>query len=163
MEKTHWKNLHNYEYLGAYSFVNGITEVVLTIKEVKKQRVTAPGGSSEDCIVAHFEETNVNGIVVKPMVLNKTNCKIISKVYDSEFIEDWIGKKIIVFSTTTKFARDTVACLRVKNEKPVVETYKCKVCGKEITKQTNDASVAKYGVALCSKECLDSYNENKGE
>ena len=115
----HWKNLANYDYLGAYSLEGIAPEITLTIKSIKKERVTANGGASEDCIVAYFEETNVDGVVVKPMVLNKTNCKTIEKVYETGDVEEWIGKQIIVFATTTKFARDVVPCLRVKNEKPV--------------------------------------------
>lgn len=156
--KTNWKNLANYDYLGAYSF-NDVDEAVLTISNVKRERVTNNGGSSEDCIVAYFAEKEVNGILVKPMVLNKTNCKTIAELYHSEYVEDWIGKKITVFPTTTKFARDVVPCLRIRKEVPVVETYKCAMCGKDINKATFDASMAKYGVALCSKGCLDAYKE----
>ena len=159
----HWKNLANYDYLGAYSLEGIATEVTLTIKSIKKERVTANGGASEDCIVAYFEETKVDGVEVKPMVLNKTNCKTIEKIYNTGDVEEWLGKKITIFATTTKFARDIVPCLRIKNEVPVEKVYACSVCGTQITKQTHDASISKYGVALCSKECLEKSKEEKGE
>ena len=133
----HWKNLANYDYLGAYSLEGIATEVTLTIKSIKKERVTANGGASEDCIVAYFEETKVDGVEVKPMVLNKTNCKTIEKVYNTGDVEEWLGKKITIFATTTKFARDIVPCLRIKNEVPVEKVYTCAICGTQITKQTN--------------------------
>ena len=76
---TNWKNLANYDYLGAYSLQGITNQVTLTIKDVKKERVTAAGGASEYCIVVYFNETNKNGVVVKPMVMNKTNCKMITK------------------------------------------------------------------------------------
>lgn len=162
MEKrTSWKNLANYDYLGAYSLQGVVDEVALTIKLVKKERVTGPGGASEDCIVVYFEETNKDGVVVKPMVMNKTNCKIIEKVYGTPYIEDWIGKKIIIYATTTKFARDVVPCLRVKAEIPKEPVYACCVCGKVIDKDFYNASVEKYGNAYCSKECLESKQENE--
>lgn len=163
MEKTNWKNLANYDYLGAYSLDGtGLSEIVLTIKSIRRERVTAAGGNSEDCIVAYFDETKYdNKVIVKPMVLNKTNCKIISELYKSQFIEDWIGKKIIIYATTTKFARDIVPCLRVKKELPKQETYSCSVCGKPIDKKTYEGSVAKYGVALCGKECLNRYKDTQ--
>ena len=157
----HWKNLANYDYLGAYSLEGIAPEITLTIKSIKKERVTANGGASEDCIVAYFEETNVDGVVVKPMVLNKTNCKTIEKVYETGDVEEWIGKQIIIFATTTKFARDVVPCLRVKNEKPVEKVYNCSVCGKEITKKIYNGALAKYGVAVCSKECLEELSKEK--
>ena len=157
--KTHWKNLANYDYLGAYS-LEGVGEVTLTLKGIRKERVTAEGGKSEDCIVANFVENEVDGVVVKPMVHNKTNCKIISGLY-GDFVEDWIGKKIYVYSTTTKMARDTVPCLRIRNEIPEEPVYTCSECGKVIDKKVYDASISKYGVALCSAECLKSYNDKK--
>ena len=163
MEKTHWKNLANYDYLGAYSFGGmDLDEIVLTIKSIKKQVVTASGGKKEECIVATFEESNYEGVEVKPMVFNKTNCQRIERLY-SPFIEDWIGKKIIIYiEPNVKFGRDLVPALRVREKLPPV--YKCSVCGKEITKAYYKASVEKYGVALCSGECLKKYQEqNKKE
>lgn len=166
----HWKNLANYDYLGSYSLEGIAKEIILTMKEIKKERVTATGGSSEDCIVCYFDETKVGKIDIKPMVMNRTNCKTIEKLYGPQ-IEDWIGKKIIVFSTTTQFRRDIVPCLRVKAEIPKAEEYFCQVCGVKISKATHDASIEKYGKAYCSKECLESdktnqeqkNNKNKGE
>lgn len=162
--KTHWKNLGNYDYLGAYSFEGtNIKEIVLTIKDVKMKSVTAEGGKNETCKVVTFEETAVGNIAIKPMVLNATNCKVIEKLYQTPFIEDWTGKKIIVYPTTTKFARDIVPCLRIKNELP--KPFGCSVCGKEISQDFYLASIEKYGIAVCSKECLEESkkNENKGE
>lgn len=150
----HWKNLANYDYLGAYSLEGIVPEVTLTIKEIKKERVTANGGASEDCIVAHFEETNEKGVIVKPMVLNKTNCKLIEKIYNTPEIEDWIGKRITIYATTTKFARETVSCLRIRDVIPAEKIYTCSVCGKQISKQTYNGSMTKYGKAVCSAECL---------
>lgn len=156
----HWKNLANYDYLGAYSLDGNASEITLTIKLIKVERVTANGGATEDCIVATFEEKNQDGVEVKPMVLNKTNCKIIEKVYGTGDVEQWIGKSIIIYSTTTRFQRDIVPCLRVKEEKPV---FTCAVCGKEIEKKTYDASKAKYGTPLCSKECLEKNTNMEGK
>lgn len=156
--KTNWKNLANYDYLGAYS-LNDAQEVTLTISNVKRERVTNNGGSSEDCIVAYFEEKTVDDIIVKPMVLNKTNCKTISELYHTEYVEDWIGKKITVYATTTKFARDVVPCLRIRKEVPQTIVYKCSICGKEIPKATYEGTIKKYGVALCSKECLTKFQQ----
>lgn len=164
MEKTNWKNLANYDYLGAYSIEGtDLNEIVLTIKTVKKERVTSQGGASEDCIVAYFEESSYkNKVLVKPMVLNKTNCKTIEKLYGA-FIEDWIGKKVIIYATTTKFARDVVPCLRIKNEVPKEEVYYCSICGKVIDEKVYNGSIQKYGVALCGKECLELYQKNKND
>lgn len=158
----HWKNLANYDYLGAYSLEGRTEDVVLTIKEIKRERVTSEGGKSEDCIVAHFEETNVDGVQVKPMVLNKTNCKTIEKIYKTGEIENWIGKRIKIFATTTKFARDIVPCLRIRAEVPAEEVYACEVCGKVMDKKTYLATKKAYGAGICSAECKAEYLSKNG-
>ena len=63
------------------------------------------------CLVAYFEESS------KPMVLNKTNCKTIEKIY-SPFTDDWIGKKITVFAQKVKAFGDIVDALRIRPTKP---------------------------------------------
>lgn len=167
MGKTHWKNLGNYEYLGAYSLDGKADEIVLTIKDLKKEEVTAEGGNKDVCIVAYFEEKEVSGVEIKPMVLNATNCGRIEKMY-SQYYEDWIGKKITVYVAKTKFQRDLVPCLRIREEKPKVEVQSkgrfCSVCGQEIEEKIYQASIKKYGKPYCSKECLEKSQEkeNKG-
>lgn len=155
----HWKNLANYDYLGAYSLDGVAEEVTLTIKEINRKLVTAQGGSSEMCTIAHFEEKEVNGVVVKPMVLNATNCKTLESVFGTPHIEKWVGKRFTVKASETKMGREIVPCLRIKHEK--IDT--CSVCGEVITKKIYDYSLPKYGRAICSKECAEKIKEEKGE
>lgn len=174
----HWKNLTNYNYLGAYSLeAEPSGEVVLTIKSIKSDLVTTEGGKQDKCLVADFVEKQVGSVIVKPMIFNKTNCKTIQKILGSGEVENWIGKQIIVYATTCKMGRNpNTPCLRVKDELPTKQTkidvkteevkeehYYCQICGKEIEKKIYDASIQKYGVALCSKECLEKFKEEKGE
>ncbi|MCK9456910.1 MAG: hypothetical protein M0R31_06415, partial [Candidatus Riflebacteria bacterium] len=151
---THWKNLANYDYLGAYSLKNGKDKIV-TIKEIKQELVTGNGGRKENCIVAHFSDEE------KPMILNKTNCKTIQKVYSTPLIEEWVGKKIVLFASTTSLAGETVECLRIRPYPPVADkpAPKCEECGADITgvgKMTAEATAIytekKYGDKLCA-EC----------
>lgn len=157
----HWKNLANYDYLGSYSLEGKAKEVTLTIKNISQKKVKATGGVEDDCIVADFAETEVDGVTVKPMVLNKTNCKIIEKVYNSGDIEDWIGKPITIFATSVRFQRDMVPCLRVKAEKPVAKEYKCSICGSTMKPEHYNSTIKNYGVSICSRECLEKYQANK--
>lgn len=166
MSKTHWKNLANYDYLGAYSLTS-VKEVVLTIANIKRERVTTNGGNSEDCIVAEFKENEVNGVVVKPMVFNKTNCKTVESLY-GEYIEDWIGKRVTIFATETKFQREMVPCLRIRKEVPPAqiqqqtqEQHYCHICGGLVDEKIYNATMKKYGVALCSKECSEKFIETQ--
>jgi len=160
MRKTHWKQLVNTDYLGAYALKDG-EDMVLTIKSVRQEMVTGNGGKKESCTVAHFAETGV-----KPMILNRTNMKTITKLYKSPYIEDWAGKRIQVYQTTTKLAGETVECLRIRDFIPRAsaqdKTPRCASCQAELTGygkmnalQLADYTLRKYGKALCG-ECAEA-------
>ena len=109
--KTHWKKLINPDYLGAYS-LGDKTELIVTIEKVVREMITGTGGKKEECTVAYLTGQ-------KPMILNSTNCKIISKVHGTAFIEDWAGKSITLHIQLIKcFGEDNVECLRVKKVAP---------------------------------------------
>ncbi len=107
MSKTHWKKHFNPDYLGSYALDPG-KDKVLTIKEVKQENVKGKGGKSELLLVAHFVEK------VKPMILNKTNCKVIQGLY-TPFIEDWKGKTIQIYSANVDAFGEKVDALRVRD------------------------------------------------
>lgn len=112
--KTHWKKNFNYEYLGSYSLDEG-QSVTLKIKKVVKKAVTSTNGKKDDCTVAYFEGES------KPMVLNKTNCKTITKIYGTPYIEDWMGKYITIKSVEVEAFGDVVDALRVVPKQPKSE------------------------------------------
>ena len=152
---TNWKNLSKYEYLGAYSLEGIVDEIVLNIEKVKGEKITSEGGKVDNCPVAYFKEKEKNGVVVKPMVLNKTNCKVITALYNTPFIENWANKKIKIYvQKNVQFGKKLTDALRIKNEVP---SFTCSVCGKEIEESLYNGSTAKYGRAFCSKECLEKY------
>ena len=112
--KTHWKKLTHPDYLGAYELMDGSAtakELTVMIKEVKVQQVKGADGKSEECTVCYLVGT-------KPMILNKTNQKIMEKLFSSPYIEDWAGKKMILHVARVKAFGDTVDALRVKPTAP---------------------------------------------
>jgi hypothetical protein len=163
MSKTHWKNLADYNYLGSYSLEGtGYDNIIVTIANVKVEEVTGPNGKKDNCVVCYFEEKVVNGIAIKPMVCNKTNCKVLQKMY-SPFIEDWVGKRIKIGVEEVKFQRDLVPALRIKNEVIAPIDYHCTICGKEVAKEQYNAIIQKYGVVVCSKECVEKLKEKQNK
>jgi hypothetical protein len=55
------------------------------------------------------------------MILNKTNCKIIEKVYKTPYTEEWGGKKIKIYAQSgVRAFGDIVDALRIKQENPEV-------------------------------------------
>jgi hypothetical protein len=107
---THWKKLTNPNYIGAHDLQPG-QEVKITIKTVAQEMVKGPDGKEEQCVVARLDGAK------KPMILNKTNMKIISKVLDTPYIEEWSGKSVIIYSAKVKAFGEMVEALRVKNQK----------------------------------------------
>jgi len=112
MSKTHWKSLINPDYLGAYS-LGDMEELTVTIDYVQVEEITGAQGKKEYCTVARL-------VGEKPMILNVTNSKSIGKLY-GPFIEDWAGKQITLYATTTKMAGEVVECLRVRPKVAKVE------------------------------------------
>ena len=112
--KTHWKQLINPDYLGAYSLPEG-KDITVKIMDVKKQPVTGVGGKVEECTVAYLENQ-------KPMILNVTNSKMIQKIFDTPYIEDWKGKEITLYAAITKLKGEDVECLRIRPSAPVKPT-----------------------------------------
>jgi hypothetical protein len=90
--------------------------------------VTGTGGKKEDCTVAHL-------VGQKPMILNVTNSKMIAKLY-GPYIEDWAGKPITLYASTTKLAGETVECLRIRP--------------KVVVKQPPKISAERFGKAIAS-------------
>jgi hypothetical protein len=110
MTQTHWKKLTNPDYLGAYDFAEG-EERIVTVKEVKREAVTGPDGKKEECTVCHFIEP------YKPMILNVTNAKTITRLSETPYIENWTGKSFKIVVAKVKAFGDIVDALRIKPEK----------------------------------------------
>lgn len=106
----HWKKQFNYDYLGAYSIDNGSLE--LTIKSLDRKEVKDNKGGSKECLVCYFEE------VKKPMILNKTNCDLISSIAGSPEIQDWKGVTISLVKEKVKAFGTITEALRVSKQAP---------------------------------------------
>lgn len=148
---THWKKLTNPNYLGAYSIEDG-KDLILTIDTVREETVIGTDGKKDDCVVAHFQER------VKPMILNATNLKMIAKIYNTPYVENWHGKKIQVGIEKVKAFGEIVEALRVRKFVPQEEKYICESCGAEIQGYGSKSAETmaaytkqKYGKALCSQ------------
>lgn len=142
--KTHWKRLVNPDYIGAYSLDEGC-DLTVTIDYVVRETIVGSGGKKEECTVAHL-------VKQKPLILNVTNSKTIAKLYGN-FIEDWSGKKITLFATTTRMGGDTVECLRIR---PVVgEKVKPAINDKRFTDALAKIQAGEYTVEkLCANFAL---------
>ena len=103
--KTHWKRLINPDYIGVYALPPGM-DMTVEIASVGREKVVVSGGKKEDHTVVRLKGQ-------KPLILNATNSKSIARLY-GPYIEDWEGKRITLFASTTKLAGETVECLRIR-------------------------------------------------
>ena len=161
---THWKKLHNPDYLGAYALTPG-QDLIATIKAVGNEIVIGADGKKEECMVMHFAERDV-----KPMIVNSTNAKTITKLLKTPYIEQWAGSKIQIYSAEIKAFGETVDALRIRPFLPKIESDKpipCAECGQVIgafgkmnPKQMAEYTGKQYGKPLCS-ECAMKLAEAK--
>lgn len=159
MSRTHWKQLQNNDWIGAYALQDG-QDLTLTIDKAMQEQVTGNNGKREMCLTVHWVERDY-----KPMIVNRTNAKTITKVTGSPYIEDWHGKAITLYVDTTRLGGDIVECLRVRPYAPKQTKQAatanaelvCADCGKPITDaygmsaaQVADSTAKKYGKRLCA-------------
>lgn len=159
MSRTHWKQLQNNDWIGAYALQDG-QDLTLTIDKAMQEQVTGNNGKREMCLTVHWLERDY-----KPMIVNRTNAKTITKVTGSPYIEDWHGKAITLYVDTTRLGGDIVECLRVRPYAPKQTKQTatantelvCEECGKPITAAfgMDPAAIAestkkRYGRMLCS-------------
>lgn len=150
--KTHWKKLTNPDYLGAYALEPG-QKIIATIKHVKNEMVIGPDGKKEECIVAHFKEAHL-----KPMILNATNAKTITKMFKTPYIEEWSNRQIQIYVEKVKAFGDIVEALRIKPTIPTPNNnvQNCADCKGVISpangmtaQQVSEYTNKKYGEPLC--------------
>ena len=160
MSETHWKRLINPDYLGAYSLEAG-NDMILTISAVKREMITGTGGKKEECPVCHWKENQ------KPMILNRTNCKTISKVCGTPYIEQWAGHRIQIGAEVVSAFGEKVEALRVRRQLPEDVKIPCESCGQMIApafsmsaSQLAAYTKKKYGKNLCA-ECAKEQKEGK--
>ena len=110
-----YRKFYDKQYLGAWDMAdaNGnARDVTLTIKDCIGGAVNTPGSSKTDKRpIVSFERTD------KKLVLNVTNGRTIAALYGNE-TNNWRGKRITFYATTTTKGRETVDCIRVRPKAP---------------------------------------------
>jgi hypothetical protein len=110
---THWKKLTNPNFIGAHDLQPG-QQLTVTIEAISNEMVKHFDGKNvkdDQCIVAKIKGAK------KPMILNKTNCRIIENNLGTPYIEDWVGKTITIYAAKVRAFGETTEALRVKSNK----------------------------------------------
>jgi hypothetical protein len=155
-----YKMMMDMPYLGAYSLADlPKKEITLTIKSVKAEKIIGEGGKSNRKPVARFKEEGQAispDNVVKPMVLNSTNCKTLADLAKSNDTDNW-NLRITVFATQTTFGGKQTDCLRIRpflaEEPKTAAPVKCEGCG------NNVISTGGYTADQIVKMAREKYNK----
>ena len=161
--KTHFRKLINPDYLGEYEFAPGEDKIV-TIRAVDINEITGTGGKKDDKPVMHFVEQ------VKPLILNTTNFKMLTKLFKSPYIEDWCGKQITLYGDpSVKFGGELVGGVRIRKDLPVSTQEACADCGQIIqasgkftAKQIIASTRNTYNKPLCW-DCAKAAKDAQGQ
>lgn len=169
MTLTHWKKLENPDYIGAYAFQPG-EKKTLTISRVAREMVNGPDGKREECTVVHFAEAE------KPLILNVTNAKMISRHAGTPYIEQWSGTRIMLGVEKVKAFGDMVEAVRVQKSRPAqpegeeAPVPPCADCSGVIegtdrvsARAVVNAGLKKYGAPLCVQCALKRAEKLKEE
>jgi hypothetical protein len=85
-------------------------DVAVVIAGIKVEKV---GSDDEQRPVVYFQGMS------KGMVLNRTNARRIEQLYGGE-TDAWIGRPITIYPSETDFAGETVPCIRVRPDAPLL-------------------------------------------
>lgn len=151
--KTHWKKVvSDPNFLGEADFQEN-EEKIATIDRVESEvEVATAEGKSKKAVLFFVEQ-------LKPLILNVTNSKAITKVAGSPYFEDWPGVEIQLYiDPNVRAFGEIVSAVRVRPRKPAARKLeKCARCGGEIRGASGRGAdyIAqytrkKYGVAMCS-------------
>ena len=80
---------------------------VLTIEEVAPEKI-----GDDEKLVLVFKETQ------KKLVLNKTNCRMLEMLTNSDDTDNWVNKKIILRPDITTYNGKPTPCVRIDSELP---------------------------------------------
>lgn len=92
-------------------------DVTLTIARVECAELMNESMKKSKKPVVYFEELlRRTPSDTRGLAINKTNGKTLCALY-GPLTEAWVGKKVTIYPTKTKFGRDNVDCIRIR---PVV-------------------------------------------
>tara|TARA_R110002033_G_scaffold60171_1_gene110185 strand:+ start:686 stop:1177 length:492 start_codon:yes stop_codon:yes gene_type:complete len=116
--KTHYRKIFKSDHLGSADLEEMIEEgksLIFTIKEVKQELNVTVAGRKGNHNIAYFVEK------IKPLVLNATNSKVVSRFANSVFVEDWKNVTIKLYiDANVKMKGEIVGGVRIEKVQPKI-------------------------------------------
>lgn len=108
---THWRDLQE-ERKNLYAEHLGGADRVLRIVAVRGGEVMGEKGRKTRKPFICFDG------VEQPLAANITNCKMIAKLLGTANVDEWVGRWITLYPTTTTKDGETFECIRVRPKLP---------------------------------------------
>lgn len=110
----HYRRMYDdTEMLYAYDLDGVRGDVVVVIEQVFAGELTGQKGRKTKKPFIKFVGKE------KKLALNKTNGKAIATMYGND-TDEWVGKPIAIYVTTTEFEGEQRECIRIRNRAPSI-------------------------------------------
>lgn len=100
--KTHWKKNNDSAFISGEDLMSGLKglapEMIVVLDKFNDADTFDQKKQSKIVVTGLFFKTIDNKPLYKPAILNKTNAKFFVKETGSDFMEDWIGKTVILYA-----------------------------------------------------------------
>ena len=100
--KTPWKKNLDSNFISGEDLISGIkglsAEMIVILDKFNDSETFDQKKQNKQIVTGLFFKTLDNNPVYKPAILNKTNAKFLEKECGSPFMENWIGKTVIMFA-----------------------------------------------------------------
>lgn len=110
-EHKHWKSEFPSDYFGSQHMPADGSDMIVTIKEAVTEAIRSAHGT-ETKLVLHITADP------EKWIINKTNGKMIAKVLDTDFLDEWVGKKVQLYVTKVASPDGLVDAVRVREFPP---------------------------------------------
>jgi len=99
---THWKKNNDSNFISGEDLIGNVkglkSEMVVVLDKFTDAESFDQKKQSKVTVTGLFFKTIDNKPIYKPSILNKTNAKFFVKECGSDFMENWIGKTVIMFA-----------------------------------------------------------------
>ncbi len=106
-QKTHWRKNLDPRYVSGEDLKNSLhglrPEMVVCVHEMKDAPTFDQSTQKEVTKTSLWlKDLSNNHVIYKPVILNVSNAKTFAKEFNSDFIEDWYNKPIVLFAQPDK-------------------------------------------------------------
>lgn len=105
------RSFYESKYLGAWDLPEDDTDYVVTIARVKPGTIVGEKGRQDKKPLLYFSNTKDPE---KPMVVNKTNGKIIARVLGTWIDTEWAGRSIVLYRGEVERDGELMPALKIR-------------------------------------------------